>query len=186
MSHNETPNNEKENKLSEEIKAEAEEIAEEVLSEEYAPDYPAIIEDLNDKLLRTAAEMQNIRRRAELDVQKAKQFSVESFAKDLLSVMDNLYRASESISDEEAAINEKLKTFKDGIEITKKELLNVFERNHIKRVDPNGEKFDPNLHQALSQIDDGNAESGTIINVMQAGYILRDRVLRPALVVVAK
>lgn len=149
-------------------------------------DYKAIIEDLNDKMLRAVAESQNTRRRADIDIQNAKNFSIQSFAKDLLGVMDNLFRAAEAISEEDAAGNPKLKSIKDGVEITKKEMIQVFERSAIKRISPMGEAFDPNSHQAISQIPDGNVAPGTVLQVLQDGYILKDRLLRPALVVVSK
>ena len=149
-------------------------------------DYNAVIEDLNDKVLRTAAELQNVKRRAAQDIQKARDYSIEGFARDMLAVMDNMHRAAESISIEEAEENEKLKSILDGIDITKKEMENVFERNKIKCINPIGEKFDHNYHQAMSQIEDSEKESGTIITVMQTGYLIKDRLIRPALVVVVK
>jgi molecular chaperone GrpE len=148
--------------------------------------YKSIIEDLKDKLMRTAAELQNVKRRAEQDIQKARSYSIESFAKDLLGVMDNLYRAAGSVSEEEAQKDEKFKIIRDGVEITRKEMLNIFERNKIRCIDPLGEKFDHNFHQAMSQIEDNTRESGTIISVMQVGYVIKDRLIRPALVVIVK
>ncbi len=149
-------------------------------------DYKVVIADLNDKLLRSMAEAQNVRRRAESDIQKAKDFSIQSFAKDLLGVVDNLYRALDDISEQDAEQNEKLKSVRDGVEITRKEMVNVLERNKIQRIYPLGETFDPNLHQAISQIEDKEKASGSIIQVLQAGYIIKDRLLRPALVILAK
>jgi molecular chaperone GrpE len=149
-------------------------------------DYKSIIDDLNDKILRTAAELQNVKRRAQQDVQKARDYSIESFAKEMLSVMDNLQRATESITIENAENDEKLKQILDGVEITKKEMLNVFSRNQIKCIDPLGEKFNHNYHQAMSQIEDSEKESGTVVNVMQTGYVIKDRLIRPALVIVVK
>lgn len=149
-------------------------------------DYKSQIEELNDKVLRALAEAQNTRRRADIDIQNAKNFATQSFAKDLLGVMDNLFRASETISEEEADADPKLKNIKDGIEITKREMINVFERNNLKRIEPVGETFDPNLHQAISQISDANTAAGTILQVLQAGYILKERLIRPALVIVSR
>jgi molecular chaperone GrpE len=154
--------------------------------EQEQSDYAVIIAELNDKLLRSAAEMQNIRRRSDMDIQKAKHFSIESFARDLLGVMDNLCRAADSISNEDAATDARLKTIKDGVEITKKELSNVFERHHMKKVGAIGDKYDHNLHQAMVQIEDKEKEPGTIVHVMQDGYVVRDRLLRPALVTITK
>ena len=149
-------------------------------------DYKAIIEDLNDKLLRAMAEAQNTRRRADIDIQNAKNFGIQSFAKDLLGVMDNLFRAADNIPDSDAQTDAKLKAIKDGIEITKREMINVFERNSIKRIEPANEAFDPNLHQAISQIPDSSVAAGSVLQVLQSGYIIKDRLLRPALVVIAK
>lgn len=149
-------------------------------------DYDSVIAELNDKLMRTAAELQNVKRRAEQDIQKARSYSIESFAKDLLSVMDNLSRACGSISEIDSNNDEKFNIIRDGVEITRKEMLNVFERNKIRCIDPLGEKYDHNFHQAMSQIEDASKESGTIINVMQVGYVIKDRLIRPALVVIVK
>ena len=148
-------------------------------------DYQAVIDELNDKVLRAMAEAQNTRRRADIDIQNARNFGIQSFAKDLLGVMDNLFRALETIPDSEAEADPKLKNIKDGIEITKREMINVFERSGIKRNSPAGEAFDPNLHQAISQIPDGSVAPGTVLQVLQDGYTLKDRLLRPALVVVS-
>lgn len=149
-----------------------------------ASDYKLVIEDLNDKLLRAMAEAENIRRRSQQDIEKARFYSIESFAKDLLGVVDNLFRAAEATTD--VANDDAVKALREGVELTKKEMLNVLERHHIKRLDPLGEKCNHNFHQPLSQIEDPSKESGTVINVMQAGYTLKDRLLRPALVVVVK
>ncbi|PIR37341.1 MAG: nucleotide exchange factor GrpE [Alphaproteobacteria bacterium CG11_big_fil_rev_8_21_14_0_20_39_49] len=173
-------NNESENIPEEDAVAEA------IVPEKEEIDYNAVIDDLNDKILRTAAEMQNAKRRAEQDIQKARDYSIEAFARDMLGVMDNLHRTTESISQEDAAKDEKLKLIIDGIDITKKEMENVFERNKIKCINPVGEKFDHNFHQAMSQIEDAEKDSGTIVNVMQTGYVIKDRLIRPALVVTVK
>ena len=165
--------------------AKAEEILEPEKKETSAEDYKLVIEDLNDKLLRAMAEAQNTRHRADLDVKKAKSFATQGFAKDLLGVMDNLFRACDTIPDEEAKENPKLHGIKEGIEITKREMINVFERNGIKRIDPMGQPFDANLHQAMSQMPDAEAAPNTIMQVLQVGYTLKDRLLRPALVVVS-
>lgn len=130
-----------------------------------------------DAVLRAAAEAENVRRRAGKEIEDANKYGVSSFAKDLLSVAENLTRALETIPAEQ----------KDGVELTLKELLGIFERRGIKRIDPQaGEKFNPNLHQAMVQIEDPKFEAGAIIQVMQAGYIMHERLLRPALVSVCK
>lgn len=143
------------------------------------------IKTLEEQILRVAADAQNVKRRAEQDVQKAKNYSIESFAKDLLSVMDNLNRTSTIIT-EDSDDYEKFKPILEGIDITKKEMVNVFKRNGVSEINPVGEKFDHNFHQAMSQIEDAEKESGTIIDVMQTGYIMKERLIRPALVVVVK
>jgi len=130
-----------------------------------------------DAMLRSAAEAENVRRRAAKEIEDANKYGVATFAKDLLSVAENLTRALETIPAEQ----------KDGVELTLKELLGIFERRGIKRIDPQaGEKFDPNLHQAMVQVEDPRFEAGAIIQVMQAGYIMHERLLRPALVSVCK
>jgi molecular chaperone GrpE len=193
MSENaeETQKNEQNPQVEADVNAETvEDVAEQFIKEQQkeltADDYKVVIEDLNDKVLRAMAEAQNTRRRADIDIQNAKNFGIQSFSKDLLGVLDNLFRASETISDEDAAGDAKLKSIKEGIEITKREMVKVFERSGIKRIDPAGEVFDPNLHQAMSQVVDINVAPGTVIQVLQSGYILKDRLLRPALVVVSK
>ena len=142
------------------------------------------IEELNaelakakDSALRAAAESENVRRRAAKEVEDANKYGVSSFAKDLLSVAENLARAIETVP----------ANARTGIDLTLKELLAIFERRGIKRIDPSpGEKFDHNYHQAMVQLDDPKFEPGAIIQVMQAGYVMHDRLLRPALVSVCK
>lgn len=148
-------------------------------------DYLAEIQKYKDNWMREAAEAQNIKRRAEQDLLKVKFYSIEKFAKDLIGVTESLFRASEAISDEMAASSELLKNAKDGIEITKKEMLNVLERHHVVRIDPKGEKFDPSRHEAIAQLE-SELDQGIIIDVARAGYILKDRLLQAALVAVSK
>lgn len=149
-------------------------------------DYLAEIQEYKDKWMRAAAEAQNIKRRAEQDISKARVFSIEKFAQDLMEVLESLHRASLAISDDQAQLSEPLKNAKEGIEITRKEMVNVFERHGIKRIFPVGEIFNPAQHEAVSQLESADHTSGTIIDVVRAGYILNDRLLRAALVVVAK
>lgn len=136
-----------------------------------------------DDLLRVQAEMQNLRRRTEQDIEKAHKFALERFASELLTVADNLERAlaagSESASEEVKAIHE-------GVELTHKSLLDAFRKFSLEPVDPHGEPFDPQLHQAMSIQENGEVEPETVIGVMQKGYTLHGRVLRPAMVIVAK
>ncbi len=145
-----------------------------------------IINDLKDKMLRAMAEAENTRRRADLDIQNARNFSIQSFAKDLLGVMDNLCRAADSISQELAQNDINYKNLKDGVDLTKNEMINVLERHGIKRINPVGQVFDPNFHQVISQISNSDVQENTVIEVLQAGYVLKDRLIRPALVVTNK
>lgn len=149
-------------------------------------DLVAEVAELKDKLLRALAETENVRRRAERDRQDASQYAVTSFARDLLAVSDNLHRALEHtpVPDERAG---EIKILIDGVELTEKELLRVFEKHGIKRIEPaKGEKFDHNFHQAMYEVPTDEQPKGTIVQVMQAGYVLKDRLLRPAMVGVAK
>lgn len=143
--------------------------------------------DLKDQLLRTVAEMENLRRRTEKEVRDAKQFSVASFARDMLAVADNLRRGLEAISDEEHdAAEGALKALLEGTEMTEREMLNALEKHGVKKLDPEGEKFDPNYHQAMFEVPNPNVPNNSVIQVVQAGYVIGTRVLRPAMVGVAK
>jgi len=142
------------------------------------------INDLRDKLLRAVAETENVRRRSDKEKVDAANYAVTNFARDMLAIGDNLSRALESMPDE-AEIPENIKTLIDGVDMTQRELSNIFERHGIKKVDPMGEAFDHNLHQAMFETptEDPN---GTIIQVMQVGYKIKERLLRPAMVGVSK
>jgi molecular chaperone GrpE len=143
--------------------------------------------DLKDKLLRALAEMENVRRRSERDVADARTYGITGFARDVLGVADNMHRAIEAIGAElRAGADDGVKSLIEGIELTERELLKVMEKHGVKRFDPQGEKFDPNLHQAMYEVPDASVAPGTVVQVMQAGYKLGDRVLRPAMVGVAK
>lgn len=136
----------------------------------------------HDKLLRVQAEMQNLRRRTEQDVQKAHKFGQEKFSSELLSVMDNLERAVNSASEHE---DEVVKAIHEGVNLTLKSFADCFAKFNIEAVDPMGEPFDPELHQAMSMQENGEVEPNSVIAVMQKGYTLHGRVLRPAMVVVS-
>lgn len=148
-------------------------------------DYEAEANKYKDQWLRAAAEIENIKRRSKQDIEKAASFSIESFARDLVIVLDYLYSASDAITQEAAQANEQLNAVKEGIEITKREMLNSFERNSIKRIYPKGEKFDHNTQQAVVQVE-SDLPADTVIDVLQAGYVIKDRLLRAAMVTVAK
>ncbi|HCH56362.1 MAG TPA: nucleotide exchange factor GrpE [Rhodospirillaceae bacterium] len=144
------------------------------------------IADLKDKLLRTLADMENLRRRSQKDREDALKYSSANFARDMLSVADNLRRAIESIPEEADPDGSALVGFIEGIALTEKELLSTLERHGIEKIDPMGEKFDPQFHEAMFEIPTVDAESGTVLQVVEAGYVIHDRLLRPAKVGIAK
>lgn len=152
-------------------------------SEEAADDEVA---KLKDQLMRTLAELENTRKRAEREIAQARKFAITDFARDLLSASDNLRRALESAPEDRDALDVTLKNLVIGVEMTEKELLGVFEKHGIRKIDPLGEKFDYNLHQAMFEVPDPNNEPGTVVQVMQPGYVLQDRLLRAAMVGVSK
>ncbi len=141
---------------------------------------------LHDKIMRAAAEVENTRRRAERDRQDAVKFAVTNFARDLVSVYENLSRASQSITDEARQADSGLNNLATGVEMTLKELQQAFTRQHIARIDPTGQPFDPNYHQAMSRIETNEHPEGTVIQMLQAAYTIHDRLLQPAMVMVAK
>ena len=142
---------------------------------------------LKDQLLRTLAEMDNLRKRTEREKAEATLYAASNFARDILSISDNMDRALATAEDDHLSeATEPVKNLVAGVEMTRRELLNVFERHGIKRVDPLGEKFDPHFHQAMFEVPTNEQPPGTVVQVMQAGFKIGDRVLRPALVGVAK
>ena len=142
---------------------------------------------MKDRLLRTLAEMENLRRRTEKEVADARTYGVTSFARDILAVADNMERALKALDDEiRAKADAGVKALLDGVELTERELIKVMEKHGVRRLEPAGQKFDPNLHQAMLEVPDPSVPSGTVVQVMQPGYTIGDRVLRPALVGVAK
>ena len=142
---------------------------------------------LKDQLLRTLAEMDNLRKRTEREKAEATLYAATNFARDVLSVSDNMDRAlATAEADHLKEATEPVKNLVAGVEMTRRELLNVFERHGIKRIDPVGEKFDPHFHQAMFEVPTNDEPPGTVVQVMQAGFKIGDRVLRPALVGVAK
>ncbi|MFD2251459.1 molecular chaperone GrpE [Pseudochelatococcus lubricantis] len=142
--------------------------------------------DLKDKLLRTLAEMENIRRRTERELADARTYGITSFARDVLSVSDNIRRALDAIPAEQRTADGPLKGFVDGIELTDRELVKTLARHGVTEISPRGEKFDPHLHQAMFEIPDASVPNGTVVQVMQTGFKIGERVLRPALVGVSK
>ena len=140
-----------------------------------------------EKLLRSLAEIENQRRRFEKEIKDAFDFGSYNFAKESLAILDNLQRAKHAIkNDEKLKDNKDLDKFLENITIIEKDLVSIFERNRIKKIEVNNKKFDPNFHQAMSEIEDEKKDPGTILHEIQAGYMMGDRLLRPALVSVAK
>ncbi|HEX3861914.1 MAG TPA: nucleotide exchange factor GrpE [Stellaceae bacterium] len=141
--------------------------------------------DAKDRLLRTLAETENVRRRLQREREDAQKYAVSGFAKDLLGAADNLRRALEAMP--EAEIDDpRTRSLLDGVAATERELLGAFERHGLKRIDPKGERFDHNFHQAIFEAERPGAAAGTVIEVLQPGYVLHERLLRPAMVGVAK
>ncbi|MGH6874912.1 MAG: nucleotide exchange factor GrpE [Aestuariivirgaceae bacterium] len=142
---------------------------------------------LKDKLLRTLADMENLRKRSEREKAEATLYAASNFARDLLSVADNFSRALAAVTAEQrAAADEVSSNLLAGIEVTERELMNVFERHGIRRIDAMGQKFDPHMHQAIFEVPTADQPAGTVVQVMQNGYAIGNRCLRPALVGVAK
>ena len=135
-----------------------------------------------DDVLRAHADAQNVKRRAEQDVEKARKFALESFARELLAVVDNLERALEATAGQDEAV----KPVTEGVELTLKSFLDALRKFNVEAVDPQGEPFDPNLHQAMSMVENSEVEPNSVIAVMQKGYTLNGRLLRPAMVMVSK
>jgi len=139
-----------------------------------------------DQALRALAEQENVRRRAQRDREDALKFATSSFAKDLVTVADNLRRAIDSVPEAQAAKDELLKGLMSGVSATERELLGAFEKHGIRKLDPLGEKFDHNFHQAIFELENTGKPAGTVVQVLQAGFTLHDRLLREAMVGVVK
>ena len=143
--------------------------------------------ELRDRFLRLAAEMDNLRRRTERDVKDAKSYAVTAFARDMLSVSDNLRRALDAIpADAKENGDAGLKALIEGVDMTERSMLSALERHGVKKIEPEGQKFDPNFHQAMFEVPNPNVPNNTVVQVVQAGFVIGERVLRPAMVGVAK
>jgi molecular chaperone GrpE len=143
--------------------------------------------EFKDKLLRTLAEMENLRKRTEREVLDARVYGIAGFARDVLAVADNMHRALAAIGPElREAADAKVKALIEGVELTERELLKSLEKNGVKKFSPEGEKFDPNVHQAMYEVPTSDLPPGQVAQVIQAGYMIGDRVLRPAMVAVSK
>jgi molecular chaperone GrpE len=143
--------------------------------------------EFKDKLLRTLAEMENLRKRTEREVLDARLYGIAGFARDVLAVADNMHRALETIRPElRESTDAKVRALIEGVELTERELLKTLEKNGVKKFSPQGEKFDPNLHQAMYEVPTSGLPPGQVAEVIQAGYMIGERVLRPAMVAVSK
>jgi molecular chaperone GrpE len=143
--------------------------------------------DARDKMLRTLAEMENLRKRTAREVSDARTYGITGFARDVLDIADNLQRALDAVPAEaRAAADPGLKALIEGVELTERSLHATLEKNGVKKFDPTGQKFDPNFQQAMYEVPDASVPSGTVLQVVQAGYMIGERILRPALVGVSK
>lgn len=143
--------------------------------------------EMKDRLLRMLAEMENLRKRTEREVTDARLYGIANFARDVLGVADNMRRALEAVTPElRSSADAGAKALIDGVELTERELLKVLEKNGMRQFSPQGEKFDPNLHQAMFEVPDASVPAGSVVQVVQPGYMIGERVLRPALVGVSK
>ena len=156
---------------------------------EPAPDVGTLegrIAELTDRLLRAHADMDNLRKRTERDKEETAKYAITKFARDVLNIGDNLQRAIAAVPVGAADADPALKALIEGVSLTDREFLNILERNGVKRVVPEGEPFNPHQHQAMIEVENRDVAPGTVVQVYQPGYVLEDRVLRPAMVVVAK
>ena len=145
------------------------------------------VAESRDKMLRTLAEMENLRKRTSREVADARTYGITGFARDVLEIADNLQRALDAVPAEaRAAADPGLKALIEGVELTERSLLNALEKHGVRKLDPVGERFDPNFHQAMYEVPDASVPAGTVVQVVQAGYLISERVLRPALVAVSK
>ena len=183
-----TNDNKQKQEISEKEKAEKSKISENSNNQESKElTVEEKLKETEEKLLRSLAEIENQRRRFEKEIKDAFDFGSFNFAKESLAILDNLQRAKEAIkNDEKLKTNKDLDKFLENITIIEKDLISVFEKNRIRKIDVLDKKFDPNFHQAMSEVEDDKTEPGSIILEIQAGYMLGERLLRPALVSVAK
>jgi molecular chaperone GrpE len=151
------------------------------------PDQAVVAADLRDKLLRTLADMENLRKRTTREVAEAELRGIAAFARDMIAVADNMRRALDAVTPEvHDSAQGAMKALIEGVELTERELLKALEKNKVRQFNPLREKFDPNLHQAIFEVPDASVPAGSVVQVVQPGYMLGERVLRPALVGVSK
>ena len=173
-------NNKKDTKKAEEVQKDTSDKKTEVTVEQK-------LKETEEKLLRSLAEIENQRRRFEKEIKDAFEFGSFNFAKESLAILDNLDRAKIAIqNDEILKSNKDLDKFLNNLSIIEKDLISIFEKNRIIKIEAKGKKFDPNLHQAMTEIEDEKSDEGTVVQVIQSGYMMGERLLRPALVGVAK
>ena len=144
------------------------------------------IKDLKDQLMRTLADSENLRKRTIKEVEHAKKYSHITFVRDLVSSIDNLQRALESVPDDKSQLPEPVKNLIIGLDIVEKEIVTTFEKHNLKQICPLGEKFDYNFHQAMFEVPTNDSEPGIVVEVSQKGYLLHDRLVRPAMVGISK
>jgi molecular chaperone GrpE len=162
------------------------EVEEEILIEDENNDLELKINELKDQLMRTLADSENLRKRTLKEVEQAKKYSHISFVRDLVSSVDNLKRALDSVPEDKSNLSEPIKNLILGLEIVEKEIVTTLEKNNIKQISPLGEKFDYNFHQAMFEIPTNDYDPGLVVEVSQNGYLLYDRLVRPAMVGISK
>lgn len=169
-----------------EMPAEAPQTAEEVVAADPVEALATENAELKDRALRLAAEMENLRRRTARDVQDARSYAVANFARDMLTVADNLKRALDAVPAEALIADPAVAALAEGVDLTQRTLATTLERHGVKKLAPLGERFDPNFHQAMFEVPDASKPANTVIQVVQDGYVIAERVLRPAMVGVSK
>mgnify|MGYP001264263866 CR=1 FL=1 len=180
-------NNTKKDNLEDKPKVTNDSLNKESKNEEKKVSLEEKLKETEDKLLRSLAEIENQRRRFEKEIKDAFEFGSFNFAKESLAILDNLQRAKDAIkNDTVLKENKDLDKFLENITIIEKNLISIFEKNNIKKIVTTGKKFDPNLHQAMTEIEDTNSEAGSVVQEIQSGYMFGERLLRPALVGVSK
>ena len=159
---------------------------EELSTEDINKELEAKIEDLRDQLMRSLADSENLRKRTLKEIEHSKKYSHISFVRDLVSLFDNLERALDAVPEDKLELSEPIKNLIVGLEIVNKEIINTFEKHNLKQIEPIGEKFDYNFHQAMFEVPTNEKEPGIVVEVSQKGYLLYDRLVSPAMVGISK
>ena len=192
-----TPNIDNETNLTDEDSAEMDKISdkeisdvhdneEDISNDEININLQKKVTDLKDQLMRSLADGENLRKRTLKEVEHAKKYSHITFVRDLVSSVDNLQRALESVPDDNSQLSEPIKNLIIGLDIVEKEIISTFEKHNLKQIQPLGEKFDYNFHQAMFEVPTNDTEPGVVVEVSQKGYLLHDRLVRPAMVGISK